>query len=357
LREKFTSSKNDLEETSSKIGLLQQEKKSFEIDLVSFIKRRDSLDEQWTAKKEKNASLVETVKTLEISIKKTTDELNQKKRSLSEKTLERLYQTQSLDSLILQVREKFMIDPDPIDECVRDISNVKNFAKEIQAIKAELDSFGPINMMAIKEHDELAVRENFIVRHQEEILSSIFILQQAIEEIDESSRAKFLSIFEILNREFQQLFPILFPYGEASLHLLDPDTPLESGIEIMVRLPGKMRQNMRLFSGGEKALTAIALIFALLKSKPTPFCFLDEVDAPLDETNVVRYNNVLQALSSKFQFIVITHRRRTMEVLDTLYGVTMQEPGVSKIVGVDLTKDLPFQLKKAFQEPSFSQIN
>jgi chromosome segregation protein len=109
---------------------------------------------------------------------------------------------------------------------------------------------------------------------------------------------------------------------------------------------------MRLFSGGEKALTAIALIFALLKSKPTPFCFLDEVDAPLDETNVGRYNRVLEALSERFQFIVITHNRRTMEVLDTLYGVTMQEPGVSKVVGVDMSKDIPAHLQKAFKETS-----
>ncbi len=126
--------------------------------------------------------------------------------------------------------------------------------------------------------------------------------------------------------------------------------PLESGVEISVRLPGKKPQSMRLFSGGEKSLTAIALIFALLKSKPTPFCFLDEVDAALDEANVSRYNHVLQSLSSQFQFIVITHRRRTMEVLDTLYGVTMQEPGVSKTVGVDLTKKIPAHLRKSFSD-------
>jgi chromosome segregation protein len=107
---------------------------------------------------------------------------------------------------------------------------------------------------------------------------------------------------------------------------------------------------MSLFSGGEKALTAISLIFALLKTKPTPFCFLDEVDAPLDEANVGRYNRVLEALSDQFQFIVITHNRRTMEVLDTLYGITMQEPGVSKVVGVDMQKDLPAHLKKSFKE-------
>jgi chromosome segregation protein len=118
----------------------------------------------------------------------------------------------------------------------------------------------------------------------------------------------------------------------------------------MVRLPGKTRKSMSLCSGGEKALMAISLIFALLKTKPTPFCFLDEVDAPLDEANVGRYNRVLEALSEQFQFVVITHNRRTMEVLDSLYGVTMQEGGVSTVVGVDMKKDLPAHLKKAFKE-------
>jgi chromosome segregation protein len=134
------------------------------------------------------------------------------------------------------------------------------------------------------------------------------------------------------------------------LELTNTDNPLDGGVEILCRLPGKSRKPMSLFSGGEKALTAISLIFALLKTKPTPFCFLDEVDAPLDETNVGRYNRVLEALAEEFQFIVITHNRRTMEVLDTLYGVTMQEPGVSKVVGVDMQKDLPPHLRKAFKD-------
>jgi chromosome segregation protein len=142
----------------------------------------------------------------------------------------------------------------------------------------------------------------------------------------------------------------LFPGGEAHLELTSPEDPLVGGVEIMVRLPGKKQQRMNLFSGGEKALTAISLIFALLRTKPTPFCFLDEVDAPLDEANVGRYNRVLDALSKQFQFIVITHNRRTMEVLDTLYGITMQEPGVSSVVGVDMKKDLPPHLKKAFKD-------
>ena len=155
-----------------------------------------------------------------------------------------------------------------------------------------------------------------------------------------------------MNLEFGNLFPVLFPNGEAHLALTQEDAPLDGGVEIMVRLPGKKHQRLNLFSGGEKALTAISLIFALLKTKPTPFCFLDEVDAPLDEANVGRFNRVLEALSERFQFVIITHNRRTMEVLDTLYGVTMQEPGVSKVVGVDMRKDIPDHLRKAFKDTS-----
>ena len=157
-------------------------------------------------------------------------------------------------------------------------------------------------------------------------------------------------MFTIIDGNFRELFPILFPGGEGHLQMTSESDPLNGGVDIFVRLPGKKTQHMDLFSGGEKALTAISLIFALLKTKPTPFCFLDEVDAALDEANVGRYNNVLEALSDKFQFIIITHNRRTMEVLDHLWGITMQEGGVSKVVGVDLKKDLPEHLQKAFKE-------
>ena len=205
-------------------------------------------------------------------------------------------------------------------------------------------------MMALEEYDEKTTRRDFITKQRDEVLSSIDLLMGAILEIEDTSVRKFQEIFATINAEFANLFPILFPTGEGKLELTHPDNPLESGVEIMCRLPGKSIKPMSLFSGGEKALTAISLIFALLKTKPTPYCFLDEVDAPLDEANVGRYNSILEALSSQFQFIVITHNRRTMEVLDTLYGITMQEPGVSKVVGVDMKVDIPPHLRKAFKE-------
>ena len=201
-------------------------------------------------------------------------------------------------------------------------------------------------MMAIEEHDKISERVIFLGEQKEEIVSAIDILNTAIEEIEDNSKQRFIQTFETLNREFSRLFPILFPNGDAHLKLCDPEEILTTGVDIIVRLPGKAQQNMRLFSGGERSLTAIELIFALLMARPTPFCFLDEVDAPLDEANIGRYSRVLEALSGRFQFIVITHRRQTMELLDTLYGVTMQEPGISKIVSVDMKQKLPTHLQK-----------
>ena len=195
-------------------------------------------------------------------------------------------------------------------------------------------------MMAIEEYEKLMERYEFLTGQKEEVIGSIMLLEEAISEIEETSREKFLATFHVINKNFQELFPVLFPTGEAKLELKEAEDGdvLNAGVEIMVRMPGKKPRSMNLYSGGEKALTAISLIFALLKTKPTPFCFLDEVDAPLDEANVGRYNLVLEKLSDRFQFIVITHNRRTMEVLDQLYGVTMQEGGVSTVIGVDMKK-------------------
>ena len=139
-----------------------------------------------------------------------------------------------------------------------------------------------------------------------------------------------------MNEKFQQVFPRLFHGGKASLELTDPDDPLESGVEMMAQPPGKKLQSVGLLSGGEKALTAVALIFSIFLIKPTPFCLLDEVDAPLDEANVGRYNDMVREMSKQSQFILITHNKRTMEIVDNLYGVTMEEPGISKLVTVKI---------------------
>ena len=179
-------------------------------------------------------------------------------------------------------------------------------------------------------------RHAFLAGQKKDLESSIKALRDAIAKIDRTSRERFARTFEVVNDRFQRVFPRLFGGGRAGLLLTEEGPTGEPGVEIVAQPPGKKLQSVTLLSGGEKALTAVALIFAIFLIKPTPFCLLDEVDAPLDEGNVGRYNDLLREMAKQSQFILITHNKRTMEVVDTLYGVTMEEPGISKLVSVRL---------------------
>jgi chromosome segregation protein len=318
-------------------------------EMETYLMRREELEEELSVRREKSSGILDELRGVENQLKETRSQLSdlQKNRSSKSVDIERLKAASM--GVLEQAEEKYQLDLTTYDFEMDESFSSEVVTKEVQSLRRKVDGLGAINMVAIEEYERLSERYEFIQAQKEEVTGSILLLEEAISEIEETSKEKFKSTFEVINENFQSLFPILFPGGEARLELTDPDNILEGGVEIMVRMPGKTRRSMTLYSGGEKALTAISLIFALLKTKPTPFCFLDEVDAPLDEANVGRYNKVLDALSDRFQFIVITHNRRTMEVLDQLYGVTMQEGGVSTVVGVDMRKDLPDHLRKAFK--------
>ena len=207
---------------------------------------------------------------------------------------------------------------------------------ELKELRAQVEKMGEINLTAIDEHAELSKRFEFLSTQKADLLASQEQLQEAIRRIDATSRERFKQTFEVVNEKFQAIFPRLFGGGRASLVLTQEGQGMEHGVEIVAQPPGKKLQSVNLLSGGEKALTAVALIFAIFLIKPTPFCLLDEVDAPLDEGNVGRYNEMVKEMSKQSQFILITHNKRTMEVADTLYGVTMEEPGISKLVSVKL---------------------
>jgi len=200
-----------------------------------------------------------------------------------------------------------------------------------------IDRMGEINLTAIEEYDELNERHEFLSTHRQDLEGALSQLQRAIQKINRTSRKRFRETFELVNAKFQEVFPRLFQGGRARLVLTDEENLLESGVEIVAQPPGKKLQSIELLSGGEKALTAVSLIFSMFLVKPTPFCLLDEVDAPLDEANVGRFNQIVRETSEMSQFILITHNRRTMEIVDRLYGVTMEEPGVSKLVAVSLS--------------------
>lgn len=243
----------------------------------------------------------------------------------------------ALEHLVGQLKERYQV---AIEEVVEQYRQAPPMAENAQAALEELrgaiERMGEVNLTAIEEHQELSQRHTFLSGQQKDLEASLEKLQDAIARIDETSRARFKETFDIVNDKFQAVFPRLFGGGRASLTLVPGAPGEEPGLEILAQPPGKKLQSVNLFSGGEKALTAVALIFAIFLIKPTPFCLLDEVDAPLDEGNVGRYNDMVREMSKTSQFILITHNKRTMEVVDALYGVTMEEPGVSKLVSVRL---------------------
>jgi chromosome segregation protein len=201
-------------------------------------------------------------------------------------------------------------------------------------LKTRIESMGPINMMALEEYNECEQRFDFLGRERADLLQSITDTQQAIAELDEVCKLKFEEAFGIINLNFATAFHTLFGGGTGEMRLSEPDSSGEPGIDVVAQPPGKRLQNVLLLSGGEKAMTALALLIAIFRYQPSPFCILDEVDAPLDEANVGRFTKLVSEMSAGTQFIVVTHNRKTMEMASVLYGVTMQEPGVSKLVSV-----------------------
>jgi chromosome segregation protein len=208
--------------------------------------------------------------------------------------------------------------------------------EHIAGLRRKIDRLGPVNMMAIDQFDELSTRHTFLTSQRKDLVDSIRSTGETIKKIDETSKQRFRDAFAVINENFQGTFSTLFGGGRASLALLDENDELESGIEVVASPPGKRLQSVQLLSGGEKALTAIALMFAIFKYKPSPFCVLDEIDAPLDDANIGRFIEMLQGMQTYTQFILITHNRKTMEIADRLYGVTMEEPGVSKLISLEL---------------------
>ncbi|MEM7397059.1 MAG: AAA family ATPase, partial [Verrucomicrobiota bacterium] len=206
----------------------------------------------------------------------------------------------------------------------------------VAELKTKLESMGPVNLVAIEEHRELEERYTFLTQQEEDLQNAKKELMEMIRKINSTTTELFSKTFHQVNEHFQVIFKQLFGGGNAKLVLVDEDDVLESGIEIIARPPGKKLQTISLLSGGERTMTAVALLFSLYSVKPSPFCLLDELDAALDDANINRFVTMLQGFLEQSQFVVITHNRQTIEAADVLYGVTMQQKGVSKIVSVKL---------------------
>ena len=207
----------------------------------------------------------------------------------------------------------------------------------VELLRDKVDRLGPVNMMAIDQFDELEDRHAFLTSQRQDLLDSIEATGAAIDRINAATHERFREAFTAVNDHFQETFRTLFGGGRAGLVLIDETDLLESGIDIIAQPPGKRLQNIQLLSGGEKALAAMALMFAIFKYRPSPFCLLDEIDAPLDDANIGRFVEMLRGLLDRTQFVLVTHNRKTMEIADRLYGVTMEEPGVSKLISVRMS--------------------
>ena len=278
--------------------------------------------------------------------------------TLKDKLYELQMRNKDVDYKITSAKERifqgYKIDLQSLGDIPQE-SDENILSQEIKGLKEKLDSYGTVNLVAIEEYDELKKRYDFLTQQQNDLNLAKESLHKAILKINQTTKKMFLETFEKVRAEFRNYFRLLFNGGDSQVFLIDEQDPLESGIEIICRPPGKKLQNVLLLSGGEKALSAIALIFAIFKVKPSPFCVLDEIDAALDEANVDRFSRILQEFTHHSQFIVITHNKRTIANADVMYGITMEESGVSKIVSVKFAQKIREVKQGEAKEPQVAQ--
>jgi chromosome segregation protein len=274
------------------------------------------------------AELEESIKEIRARGDACQEEKNRLQLVLAEKRL-------NYQHLAETVRDKYDADLGQLaPEITDNVSLRDELLVEIDELRGRLERMGEVNLAAIGEYEELTTRFQFISQQKGDLERSIADLQQTIVKLNRICRLRFKESFEEINEKFEAIFPRLFQGGKAKLVLTDENDYLETGIDIVAQPPGKKLQSITLLSGGEKALTAVSLLLAIFLTKPSPFCFLDEVDAPLDDANLDRFNDIVKEMSEHSQFIIVTHNKKTMQGADVLYGITMAEPGVSKVVSV-----------------------
>jgi len=254
--------------------------------------------------------------------------------------LEQSQQTIKQENIASRLQEKYFQTIDQLRLQVEKVPEgtslpVREMEEEVEKLRARISRIGDVNLGAIDEYEELKTRYDFLIEQQEDLEKAIQDLHKVIKKINRITQERFIDTFNAVNEKLTEVFPRLFEGGSAKLVLTEPNNPLETGVEYMIHPPGKKLTRMSLLSGGEKAMSAIAFIFSIFLIKPTSFCLMDEIDAPLDDANVFRFNDLLKVIGQKSQIIMITHNKRSMEFADTLFGITMGEKGVSKVVSVN----------------------
>jgi chromosome segregation protein len=355
-KERFGLTNHDLEESKQKLALQEEDLGLLTSEMTNSSTGEEQLEEAAKRKQQDKAATLKLISArreerlgLQGQLEDNELEVKELKRLHKGMTVvlkdEEVKMTRldvELENRLTHLREEYLLTYEGAKEQYPLTVSVDEARKKVKLIKLAIDELGNVNLGAIEEYDRVSERYEFLNEQKGDLQEAKDTLFKVIDEMDEEMKKRFKQTFDGIREHFEPVFRALFGGGRADLILTQPEDLLNTGVEIVAQPPGKKLQNLGLLSGGERALTAIALLFSILKVRPVPFCILDEVEAALDEANVYRFSQYLKRYSTETQFIVITHRKGTMEEADVLYGVTMQESGVSKLVSVRLedTKEL-----------------
>lgn len=324
---------NNIDKVSSKILLMKEE-------IQDLLSKREEKDSKLTLLKEEKDSLMKDYYLIQNKLKEVLDEINRLENLRNNYSIKETKYNTQLDNIYERLEEEYELTFDKAVEFRLELEDLKKAEDLVKNLKEQIKELGTVYIDSIEEFKQVEDRLEFLRKQHEDLLTAKDDLNKVILDMEEKMKTQFVKNFKIINEQFNDIFVKLFNGGKASVELEDEEDILNCGIEIKAQPPGKKLQNLNLLSGGERSLTAVALLFAVLRVKPTPFCILDEIDAALDESNIGKYTNYLMSLVEDTQFIIITHRKKTMEIADALYGVTMEEEGISKIVSVKLTDSL-----------------
>jgi chromosome segregation protein len=343
--------RGDVAEGAREQGHIAAQVLTLRADLNVSVQEATRAHEALGAARARYDALREALGSREMELKELRTTIERLTGRVNELTLRARELGMEMERLLEQIEERHRTDLQRVlgDFHMREIPDaaVTDRVSELQRL---IERMGEINLMAIEEYDEKSQRYDYLKGQEQDLDEALRQLDRAIRQMNRESRRMFRDAFQEVNARFKAIFPQMFRGGKAELRLTDPDDLLESGVEIIAQPPGKKLGSLELMSGGEKALTAVALIFALFQYRPSPFCLLDEVDAPLDEANISRFADAVRHMTDRSQFIIITHSKATMEHADVLYGVTMEEPGISNLVAVELRGKAPTAIPPGEEE-------
>jgi len=327
----------DINSTSNIIeGALSKEEEEIINEYYEATRQKEEAEKELEILTKEKKDLEESLEEYELSVKKENSEYTNKTNELKNLEISVNRMDVKLDNLLNMLSETYSMTYEKAKENYKLEINYNEAKTKVNSLRRKIKELGIVNLAAPEEYDRVSERYEFLLGQINDLNKAENTLLEIIEEMDKIMVKEFNNSFKIINQNFEETFRQLFKGGSATLKLTEPNNLLETGIEIVASPPGKKLSSISLLSGGEKTLTAISLLFAIIKSRPAPFCILDEVEAALDEVNVDTFGKYVKDLKNISQFIIITHKKKTMEYADVLYGITMQESGVSKLVSVKL---------------------